>query len=133
MASSDSNQSLTTQEADELFSSVMRFAPTLDFETCQQIDTVMSGSGQHAVLRRLGLGLATKDGSWFKQVSSDREVAKVVAAQVPDLIDCIAGLREVANLIEGAVMRTEVALCAWADLPQLREEAKSLALLQEAN
>lgn len=132
MADTDRTETLTEQEADKLFDAVMSFTPDLGQADVESIESAMSGRGHIAVMRRFGLFLASKDGTWFQSLTTDREAAMCAAAQLEDLRQCVAAMRQIADVIEGAVVRTDIALCYWEDQAQLKMDAKAFALLQEA-
>jgi hypothetical protein len=130
MAEQTVDDALSDDEAQHAFEQVMNGEALLTREQMEGIEREMNGTGSLAVARRLGLAAATQDGTWFRRVASDREMAVSVAGQLEAIEMAAAALREVAGAMEGAAMRTRIAICAHPDMDALMEQARSHAVVQ---
>jgi hypothetical protein len=129
MAKSRGTQKRSERAALRLFDKVMTCEPLMSREDAKELDRLMSGAGTWAVVRRIGLALASSGGDWFKQVSEDRHTAVVIAGQLEAVRACAAALRELAGVIDAGATRVEIALCNHEDFQQIMTESKAAAYM----
>lgn len=133
MADSKDIPSLTDQQAQQVLDSVLSCTPLLSEREAHGLAQTLFGvAGDAAMVARVGLAMAEKDGAWFKSITQDRERATVAAADLEGLQSCAQLLREVADILDAARTRAAIALCAYPDAETLMTESKRMAIFQRS-
>jgi hypothetical protein len=110
---------------DRVFEEFRRSPATLSLDEVSEIDRSLMHQ-PYGVSRRAALLAYTSSGAELIELANrDREGALVVAWTAEAAKRAAEGLREVADLIDGAGMRAKMALCERADMQSLLAEAEA--------
>ncbi|HEX7687704.1 MAG TPA: hypothetical protein VF453_08355 [Burkholderiaceae bacterium] len=109
--------------AEDLLEKVHSCAPILAEADVELIEHRMQ-SADFGIGRRIGLVTASKDGAWFKSVSTGTDHALAVGAMsaMHGIREHIERMRELTNWLESAEIRLMVALAAREDYQELEAE-----------
>lgn len=115
----------TENEARAIYGKVMTCQPILGNDEVDGIERFMRPDSQFSVMRRVGLVLAKRDGSFFEEISKDRKRAVVLASTFEEVGAVVEALREIADAIEVGLTRARVALCNYEDIDAVLQEARA--------
>ncbi len=95
------------------------------FEQIQKIEDYMETRSQASIWRRLALGSLTRSGAQLvESVQNDDTVAPLMADLAAAATEYADRLKTLAEMIEAASMRIELALCSRPDLKELITQAE---------
>jgi hypothetical protein len=122
---------LTRREAEKIFNEVMHYQPPVARDrVMDDLEELFKPDSSFSVARRMGTLIAASDGTWFKQITEDREMAVLMAGQLNAVEKAAEALKEVAEVLESGAVRLRVALCAYADIESLYSEAVEKAVIE---
>ena len=121
MAKEESNTSTETDEGMIVFNGLMaEVDAALPRNLSGQIERQFHGAGAHAVNRRVALAILAMP---FKEmegkIRDDRDAAIAFADTVWRVNDSAQTHRDVAELMEKAALRTQLALCGREDMQEI--------------
>lgn len=109
--------SVDDDELERLYQSVMTCKPRIAAADVDEFETKIHNDIHWRRARRCGLNVASQDGSFFKRLSEDEDMARTFAETLGPIEDQAKLLREIADTIEAGRMRMVIALCnyKWFD------------------
>lgn len=125
----DTTRNLAEKQAGRLFKDALTRAPLIAPEDVAAIERNLTGAAPLAVARRVGLAIASQDGSWFKRLTEDREMAVLFAGQLEAVEDCAATMRDIANALEVGARRVRIVLCHYADMDDIYAQGAQQAVV----
>lgn len=106
---------LTDDDADAIFNQVMTCEPAVPKDKLEDLANLVFSKERVIRNWRLAALLGSKDGTFFKELSTDEEQAKALAAAVDPLRDAAQLLRGMAEIMDCVSARVMVAGCNHRD------------------